>query len=217
MATKTEGQHAAEFILSQAQGWRSFEAGTVLSGQNLVAGSVIGAVAFDTTVVAAAVAGNTGNGTMGTVTPGAGAKVGVYKLTIIEPASDAGAFVVEDPDGITVGHGTVAVAFSGGGLGFTLADGATNFVAGDQFTMTVAAGSLKWKLYNPANTDGSEVPIGILVGAVDASSADKKGVRLARDAEVKAADLVWFADATTDQKNAALAILKSANNIIARS
>lgn len=100
-------------------------------------GEMIGLEASAGTAVGAAVAGNTGNGTMGTVTVSAGAKEGVYLLTITTAASNAGTFVVEDPDGITVGVGTVAVAFSKGGLAFTLADGATDFVVGDQFTITV--------------------------------------------------------------------------------
>ena len=46
-------------------------------------------------------------------------------------------FEVEDPDGILVGVGTVAVAFSAGGVAFTIADGATDFVAGSGFYVDV--------------------------------------------------------------------------------
>lgn len=41
MTTFTEGRHAAEFILSEANGQRSRENGTVASGQDLVAGQVV--------------------------------------------------------------------------------------------------------------------------------------------------------------------------------
>lgn len=41
MTTKTEGRWAAEFILSEASGSRSRENGTLVSGQNLVAGQVV--------------------------------------------------------------------------------------------------------------------------------------------------------------------------------
>lgn len=119
-----------------------------LSTGNL--GTRIGVEALAGTAVAAAVAGNTGNGTMGAVTVSAGAKAGVYTLTITEPAANAGAFVVEDPDGINIGNGDVAAAFSAGGLAFTLADGATDFAAGDQFTITVtltAGGAIASRLY----------------------------------------------------------------------
>lgn len=86
----------------------------------------------------AALGTNTGNGTMGTVTLSAGAKIGRYTVTVVEPGSNVGTFVVTDPDGSQIGDGVVASAFSAGGLAFTLADGATDFVAGDSFAITVA-------------------------------------------------------------------------------
>lgn len=93
-------------------------------------------------VTAAAAQGtNVGNGTFGAITVSAGAKVGTYVLRIIEPAANAGVFVVEDPDGVAVGHGSVASAYSAGGLAFTLADGSTDFSAGDSFTIPVTATS----------------------------------------------------------------------------
>lgn len=98
-----------------------------------------GCVATQTLVGSSAALGtNTGNGTMGAVTVSLGAKIGNYTLTIVEPGSNVGTFVVLDPDGVQIGDGAVASAFSAGGLAFTLADGATDFVAGDSFTITVA-------------------------------------------------------------------------------
>lgn len=41
MTTLTEGKHAGEFIVSEANGHRSRATATVLSGQNLVAGQVV--------------------------------------------------------------------------------------------------------------------------------------------------------------------------------
>lgn len=41
MTTLTEGMHAGEFILSEANGQRSREVATVASGQNLVAGQAV--------------------------------------------------------------------------------------------------------------------------------------------------------------------------------
>lgn len=98
---------------------------------------LIGGEALVGTAVAAAQVGNTGNGTMGAVTVSAGAKAGLYSLEIIEPAANAGTFIVLDPDGVEVGTGNVAAAFNAGGIAFTLADGATDFVAGDGFNITV--------------------------------------------------------------------------------
>lgn len=41
MTVKTEGRHAAEFILSEANNTRSRDTATVASGQDLVAGQVV--------------------------------------------------------------------------------------------------------------------------------------------------------------------------------
>ena len=95
------------------------------------------------TATAAALGTNTGNGAMGAITVDESlARAGVYTLTIIEPGSNVGTFVVADPDGAQIGDGVVATAFDAGGIAFTLADGATDFVAGDSFKITVAGGEL---------------------------------------------------------------------------
>lgn len=214
MATLTEGRHAAEFVVSASAGTRSRETVTVLSGQNLKAGAVVGKVALGAGS-AVADAGNTGDGTMGAITVGAGGKVGVYRLTVLDPATNAGAFQVEDPDGINVGTGDIAAAFTGGGLSFTLADGATDFAAGDGFNITVAAGTDKVKEWNPANTDGSDVVTGVLHDNVDATAADASGVIVARDAEVHAGELEWFTGATAGNITTGTAGL-AALGIIAR-
>lgn len=84
-------------------------------------------------------AGNTGNGTFAaTPTISAGAKEGTYRVEITAAATNAGTFVVEDPEGNLVGVGTVGVAFSQGGVAFTLQDGATDFAVNDGFTFAVA-------------------------------------------------------------------------------
>ncbi len=144
---------------------------TIAVGENLTRGAVVGKITVGAASAAAA-AGNTGNGTMGAVTTGADAKPGVYKVVIVEPGANVGTFIVEDPDGVIVGRGTVAAAFTGP-VNFTLADGATDFVSGDTFNITVAAGSGQWKRSVAAATDGSQRPLAILVGDVDATAATK--------------------------------------------
>jgi len=145
---------------------------TIASGQVLAVGAVLGQVTVGA-ATPAAVAGNTGNGTIGAVTTGAGAKPGVYRAVCIEPATNAGVFVIEDPEGVIIGRATVAVAFSGI-LGFTIADGGTDFIAGDSFTITVAAGSLEYRLAVAAATDGSQAPKRILAKAIDTTAAAAK-------------------------------------------
>lgn len=92
-----------------------------------------------TTGVATAWATNTaGAGAMGAITVAAGTKVGTWKLLIVEPAANAGTFVLEDPDGNIISvKGAVAGAYSGGGIGFTLAD-ATDYASGDGFDIVVS-------------------------------------------------------------------------------
>lgn len=217
MPVLTEGPHTGEFLVSEAHGHRSREAVTVLSGQDLVAGAVVGEVGAGGEATPAPWAGNAANtGTIGAVTVGAAARNGTYRVVIIEPGSNAGRFAVEDPDGSVIGTGTVAVAFSGGGLGFTVSDGSTDFIAGEGFDIVVAGVGPKVKLWNPANTDGSQVARGVLWAAVDATGGDAPGVVIARDAEVNAAELQWFSGATTNQKALGRGQLAGLRGIIAR-
>ncbi|MGH8277780.1 MAG: head decoration protein, partial [Steroidobacteraceae bacterium] len=95
--------------------------------------------------------------------------------------------------------------------GFTITAGGTAFVPGDIFTVTVAAGSLKWVTFDPTGADGREVAAGILwSGYKDATSADQKAVAVVRGpCRVNSTELVWGAGvATTPQKTAALLTLK---------
>ena len=213
MTELTEEQHAGEFIVTEANGSLSRESATVLSGQNLKAGHVLGKVAVGT-ATGAAVSGNTGNGAISAVSAGATAKAGVYTATCIEPATNGGTFTVEDPDGVNVGTAVVGTPFAGP-VNFTIADGATDFAAGDRFAITVAAGSGKYKEYNPANRDGSQTAVAVLYASVDATGGDTEGVIIARHAEVNAEELIWFSGADANQKSAGLAQLKT-HDIIAR-
>ena len=61
----------------------------------------------------------------------------------------------------------------------------------------------KYKAFDPAASDGSQVAVGILYDAVDASAADTDGVAIVRLAEVNATELVWPTGITpTEQANA---------------
>lgn len=125
-------------------------------------GVIVGGT-FAATGAGSAAAGNTGNGTISaTPTISAGAKAGRYIITIVEPATNVGEFTVEDPDGVLIGNGTVASAFSGGGLAFTVADGSTDFGAGDQFyvdvTYTANAKFLGLAILNPAVPPDASTP-----------------------------------------------------------
>jgi hypothetical protein len=142
---------------------------TLLSGQNLVRGTLVGRVLCG--AVSETHVGNTGTGSIGTPTRGTKTKAGVYKLVIVTAVANAGRFVLYDPDGIQVGDGNVGVAFVSDHLNFTLAD-ATDFVVGDTFLITVAAGSGKIVACDKDNIDGSAQAYGILAADADATSGD---------------------------------------------
>jgi head decoration protein D len=200
-------QRAGCFLSSEANKTRSRALGILaMDADNvLVAGTVLGRIgAVGAASSAAKAGGNTGNGVMGAVTAGGGSQAGVYTLRVTAAASNAGSFVVKDPQGDVVGEGTVAVAFSGGGLSFTLADGATDFIVGDGFDITVAHGATpKYTVLDLTNTAGGAVAAAILFDGADASAADVKIAVVDDDAEVLPSRLVWPAGFTTEQKNTA--------------
>lgn len=168
-----------------------------------------------TAAYATAFSGNTGNGTMGAITVTAAAKAGTYKLVIVDPGTNVGNFTVEGPDGVFVGQGDVAAAFSAGGLAFTLADGATDFAAGDGFDIVVAAGSGHYTGYDDGNADGSQTACAVLMQAVDATSATATATAVVRMRGVKKDALQWIAAVDATAKATAYTQLATVN-IIAR-
>lgn len=150
----TQQPSVGGFLVSEANGSLSREIVVVAEGENLQAGTVLGSVSVGT-VSAEAASGNTGSGTISGAAAGAGAKPGVYTAICIEPATNGGVFEVEDPEGVIVGRATVGAAFSGE-VGFTIADGATDFAAGDRFLITVGFGSGEYKALDLDATDGAQ-------------------------------------------------------------
>lgn len=77
--------------------------------------------------------GNTGNATIGTVTPTAAAALGEYRAVF----TAATAYKVYSPSGALLGVGATGSAFSAAGLGFTITAGGTPAAAGDEFILQV--------------------------------------------------------------------------------
>lgn len=92
--------------------------------------------ALPATGSAVAGVGNAGNGTIGTVATN-GVAASDYTVTL----TSATAFTVTASGGAVIGSGTVGVEFNAGGMTFTVAAGATPYIADDTFTITVAAGT----------------------------------------------------------------------------
>ena len=299
MTTKTEGQHAAEFIVSQAHGGLSREAITVLSGENLEAGEVVGRVTKGVGKAAIPTVVGTGDGVMSALFAGPEVEKGSYVVTCITAVANAGVFSVTTPSGKLLADATVAVAYRSRHVNFLIADGSADFIVGDVFTIVVTTGvpaavgtgdgamsalSLgpdaktgqyrveciaavtnggefkvvgpdgdevavgfivagaggvlvlanqrqvnltlteatdyvvgdfyeifvfnelaggKVAEWDPTTFDGRDDVAGVLYGAVDASAADKAGVIVARNAEVRKADLQFAAAITAGQKESA--------------
>lgn len=218
-AVFTEGNRVSDWLKWEEDARHSRDDILVLSGQKLNSGAVVGKTQVGATAASVAFATSTGNGVMGAITVTGSAKIGLHKLVVIEPAANAGVFEVEDPDGKIIGRGNVAAVFTAQGLSFTLADGATDFISGDGFDITVTGGTEKWKEYDPAGTDGSERVAGILLFATDASAtgtnADTAAVGIVRQAVIGDADITWKAAMSAAQKVVGLAQLK-ALGIVAR-
>lgn len=148
-------KHVKPFVISEAPMGRSRDNGVVTqAGTEVVSGQIL-AVSDTGTAVFAMVAGSTGNPTSGAVTVTGPALPGVYRANF----KSATRFDLESPEGVTLGIGTVGSATSLGGLSFTLTAGGTAAVAGDQFTITVAAGSGKYVPYTAAGAAGRAAAI----------------------------------------------------------
>ena len=186
MTIKIEGVHAGEFLLSEANGTRSREEVVISAGNGKVAaGTLIAKITAANAAVPTAKAGNVGNGVLGAITVGSPAITGTYVLAMTAASANGGAFSLVDPTGREVGAGTVGVAFTGGGLTFTLADGAVDFAVNDGFTIAVNANLGEWAPYDDDGAnDGRRAASGILFAPIDATLNDVRAVAVVRDAEV---------------------------------
>lgn len=208
----TEGPRAGEFIMSEAPGQRSRDNITIVSGAGVVLpGTVLGRISAALEASAAAKAGgNTGNGTFtlnGSTPVLAGAKLGVYTVRCVAAAANSGTFRVEDPDGNVIGDVVVGATFADD-IMFVIADGATDFIVGDGFDVTVVADTDATNIgkYAPSpntGTNGSQVAAAINIYEVDATSADAKVAAITRDAEVNVNCLNYAASVDDAPKRAA--------------
>jgi Bacteriophage lambda head decoration protein D len=211
-----ELSRASFTLLAGSGAARSVKLGTPL-GMIVVGGALSAAQA--------AVAGNTGNGTLALANPAldASAKAGVYSVVCTTGGADGTSkFRVEDPDGVVVGTATGGAAFNKA-IKFTISGGGAAFVIGDSFnvTLTRAAGANdgKVKEWDPAATDGSQKIWGLSIREITAADGvdnTNGGVAIRRLAVVRAAAIDWPDGATSAQKAAALADIDERLSLIAR-
>ena len=134
-------------------------------------------------------------------------------FTITVAAANSGTFTLKTPDGIDLDTGTVAVAYTSDHLNFTLADGATDFIVGDTFTLTVSEGSVE--TLDPDEDDGAQVAACIAWDNYDASSAAMSGAFVVRDAVYRTDALTWsHSGITAAEKAVATAQLKERGIIL---
>lgn len=197
MTVLSEGHWPLEFILGEVDPI-SIDNIVIAQNQTIVAGQVLGAapVASLVTSGAAADAGNTGNGTftLDVTTPIlAGAQNGKYRVVCIAVASNGGEFVVEDPKGIEIGRVAVGATFASQ-IKFVVADGSTDFAAGDAFTVTVGveASDKQYLAHDAAATDGSQDAVAIACYPCTTGSGETKTIAaVTRNQAVKGGELTW--------------------------
>lgn len=203
MGTVTEGRHAGEFILSEANFHRSRENVTIAVSQTIKPGAILAkkAVIADVVATPAAASGNTGNATIAMTSPELTTKVkdGRYKGISVTATTVRW----EDPSGKDLGVSTHGQAFAKGGIKFTITAGGNANVAGDEFYVDVAADAADFQFvaFNQDGTDGSEIPAAVAIhGVTTPNDATAKLAVIARDAEVKAFALEWPSDIEAGEK-----------------
>ena len=151
--------------------------------------------------VSAAVAGNTGNGTIGAISPGTvpevsqgSAPLPPYVIRATAPTS----FSVTDPEGNLLANATVGTPYTSAEVNFTITAGGTAFVAGDTFNVTFLPGTGTYVACVRTASDGSQVPSAILADNSDASLGPvRAGAYVAGEFNVNAIsiDASWTAPA----------------------
>jgi hypothetical protein len=176
------------------------------------------------TTVAVIIGTNTGNGvlTLGNPAFTTAARPGRYTVTMLTEKANGGEFEVEGPDGAIVGAGKVGTLF-GKQVRFTIADGAVDFLPGDQWVLNVGIvpGENDGKVvaWDPSATDGSQVICGVcLKDCVAADGEDLPGGVLyaRRLAVLSASAIVWPEGLTAVDAARALADIDERLGLIAR-
>lgn len=217
MVTLTEGRHSGEGLTYEAPNYFSRKEVLLAANESVEPGQVLGEITSGgaVTVAKTDVAGaNKGVITLANPAYGAGVMAGKYKVVFIEPATDAGAFIVEGPDGVVIGNGNVGVAFTGV-VKFTVADGTSDFVAGDTATLTVSiaapAAVGQFRAWDPDATDGSELACAIAHDAkVAPADAPVRLLTIYQHAIWREADMVFKAGTTPEEKAQAISQLGKA-------
>lgn len=125
----------------------------------------------------------TGNGTLTLVEGRSELKVGAYLVTCTAAVTNGGVFKVTNPDGNDIQTGITIPPGAGNNIVFEndeitgkITDGSTDFIVGDYFTVTTTINPRQVLALDKTATDGSSAPYGVLLEALDATSAAKTGI-----------------------------------------
>lgn len=143
-------------------------AATITGGLLLPRGTVMGQLTIGALTPAGPV--GTGNGTLTLSSAGVRAKTGTYTIKFLTATT----YTVTNPYGVALPNGANG-AYTNPEINFTITAGGTPFVAGDSFTIAVAAGASTWKKSVATAVDGSQIPSAILADDADASGGDVNG------------------------------------------
>ena len=160
-------------------------------------------------IVAAADVGNTGDGTVTLASVIAGDIIplpGAYNLEVVAAVTNGGVFKLEDPNGniiennliMTAGAG-VATVFTVGGMTFTVTDGATDFIVGDKFSLTVSADG-DAVIFAENGVGGAQVPSMVLTYAITTTGAADVAARALVGGQVRREKLVIDAGGTVTDR-----------------
>jgi len=133
----TETTHAGGHILSEPDGNRGRENGTLITGQDLAAGTVLGRITKVQAAGPIPTIVGTGTGAMTALTFGPDVQVGFYTITLLATSATA-AFSVTAPDGTVLPNGAVGTAYVSTHASFLISSAGTMTI-GDSYALTVTA------------------------------------------------------------------------------
>lgn len=168
-------------------------------------------------IASAAGGGNTGNGAISGVALGAAPQVGVYTIEAVSVDTDTATFAVIDPQGDRLEDAVTDAAYANGQIAFTIADGATDFVVGDSFTVTVTEADGKFGPLDLAAVDGAQVVAAVALKAVTVpDGADATGLILERGPAIILRDELGYPAGATAAQKAAIDAALEARGILIR-
>lgn len=174
-----------------------------------VEGTILARKQVADAIVAAADVGNTGDGTVTLASVIAGdviPLVGAYNLECIVAVANGGTFKLEDPNGnildanlVLLAGAGVATVFSIGGMTFTVTDGATDFIVGDKFSLTVAVDG-DVVIFAVDGVGGAQIPSMVLTYECTATGAEDQAQRVMVSGQVRREKLVIDAGGTVTDR-----------------